>query len=187
MNGFSTNEILKTHQEVCLNHKTQTEIYPNPGETTKFKNYERTHEIPFAVYADFKCFVKPLETKEKDPSKSFTTKYQRYTPSRFCYVIKCMDESICPTKTVLKTAPCEGEDMGKAFVNSLTEDLKPVYEILKNPKDIIISDHEKDQHKKAKNCYACNVEFGTTRINEKIKKEEKVKKCQDHCHITGKY
>ena len=42
-NGFGTNEVLKTHQEVCLKHKTQTEIYPKPGDTTKFKNYERLH------------------------------------------------------------------------------------------------------------------------------------------------
>ena len=62
-----------------------------------------------------------------------------------------------------------------------------MYEILRNPKDIIISDHEKDQHEKAKKRYACKVEFGTTRINEKTKKEEKTTKCKDHCHITGKY
>ena len=187
MNGFSTNEILKTHQEVCLKHKTQTEIYPKPGKTTKFKNYERLHDVPFAVYADFECFVKPLETEEKDPSKSFTTKYQSHIPSGFCYVIKCMDETVYPTKTVIKTASHEGEDMGKAFVNSLTEDLKPVYEILKNPKPMMMSDSEKSQHEKSKKCYACGVVFGTMRMNKKTKKLEKVTKCRDHCHITGKY
>ncbi len=31
------------------------------------------------------------------------------------------------------------------------------------------------------------MEFGTTRTNEKTKREEKVIKCADHCHITGKY
>ncbi len=49
MNGFSTNEILKTHQKICLEHKTQTEIYPKPGDTVKFKNYERPHDVPFVV------------------------------------------------------------------------------------------------------------------------------------------
>ncbi len=185
-NGFSTNEILKTHQEICLKHKTQTDIYPKPGETTKFKNVERLHEIPFAVYADFECFVEPLETKEKDPFKSFTMKYQSHTPSGLCYTIKCM-ESIYPTKTVLKTASHEGEDMGKAFVDFLNEDLKLVYEIPKNPKPMRMNDFEKNQHKKAKKCYAYEVVFGTMRVHEKTKKEEKVTKCRDHCHITGKY
>ncbi len=50
-----------------------------------------------------------------------------------------------------------------------------------------MSDSEKDQHKKTKNCYACGDEFGTLRVNERSKKGEKVIKCADHCHITGKY
>ncbi len=60
------NEILKTHQKICLEHKTQTEMYPKPGDTVKFKNYERLHDVPFVVYPDFECFVKPTE---EDPSK----------------------------------------------------------------------------------------------------------------------
>ena len=36
-------------------------------------------------------------------------------------------------------------------------------------------------------CYACGVRFGTMRTNERSKKEEKVIKCREHCHITGKY
>ncbi len=121
--------LLEIHEELCSNQKLQHSIYPKPGETIKFKNYERLHDVPFAVYADFESSVEPVQYTEQDPSKSFTNKYQNHIPSGFCYVIKCMDESIYPTKTVLKTASYEGEDMGKAFVDSLTEDLKPVYEI----------------------------------------------------------
>ena len=187
MNGFGTEKILAAHQEFCLKRKPQTEVFPNPGETLKFKNYERLHDVPFAVYADFECFVKPLETEDKDPDKSYTVQYQSHVPSGFCYTIKCMDESVYPTKTVLKTASHEGEDMGKSFVETLTKDLTPIYEILKTSKPIIMSNSEKDQHKKSNSCYACGIKFNTIRINEKTKKEEKVIKCADHCHITGKY
>ena len=186
-NGFNTSESLKAHQEMCLEQKTQTITYANPGDTEKFRNYERLHDVPFTVYADFECLVKPLETEEKDPSKSYTIKYQSHVPSGFCYTIKCMDETVYPTKTVLKTASYEGEDMGKSFVETLSEDLKPIYEILKTPKPMIMTDFEKDQHKKIESCYACGVQFGTERQNEKRKKKEKVVKCRDHCHITGKY
>ena len=188
MNGFGTDKILAAHQEFCLKRKPQNEVFPKPGETLKFKNYERLHDVPFVVHADFECFVKPLETEEKDPIQSYTTKYQSHVPSGFCYVVQCtMDESIYPTKTVLKTASYEGEDIGKLFVETLSEDLKPIYEILKNPKPIVMTDSEKDQHKKSDSCYACGMKFGTTRKNEWTKKEEKVIKCADHCHITGKY
>ncbi len=149
-NGFNTSESLKAHQEMCLKHKTQTIIYANPGDTEKFRNYERLHDVPFVVYADFECFVKPLETKDKDPSKSYTVKYQSHIPSGFCYTIKCMEETVYSTKTVLRTASYEGEDMGRLFVETLSEDLKPIYEILKTPKPMVISDQEKDQYAKTK-------------------------------------
>ncbi len=179
--------LLEKHMEVCSGEKLQHAAYPKPGDTVRFKNYERLHDVPFVVYADFECFVKPLETEEKDPTQSYTTQYQSHVPSGFCYVIKCMDETVYSTKTVLRTASYEGEDMGKLFVETLSEDLKPIYEILKNPKPMVISESEKDQHKKTKNCYACGDEFGMLRVNERSKKEEKVIKCRDHCHITGKY
>ncbi len=186
-NGFNTSESLKAHQEMCLKHKTQTIIYANPGDTEKFRNHERLHDVPFVVYADFECFVKPLETEEKNSSESYTVKYQSHVPSGFCYTIKCMDEMVYPTKTVLRTATYEGEDMGKLFVETLSEDLKPIYEILKAPKPMVMSDQEKDRYAKTKNCYACETQFGTERLNERTKKKEKVVKCRDHCHITGKY
>ncbi len=77
--------------------------------------------------------------------------------------------------------------MGKLFVETLTEDLKPMYKILKFPKPMIMTNSEKNRHEKTESCYACEVKFGTERQNEKTKKKEKVTKCRDHCHITGKY
>ena len=98
-----------------------------------------------------------------------------------------MDETIYPTKTVLKTASYEGEDMGKLFVETLSEDFKPIYDILKTPKPMIMSNFDKISHEKSEKCYACGIKFGTERKNERTKKKEKIVKCRDHCHITGKY
>ena len=50
-----------------------------------------------------------------------------------------------------------------------------------------MSKSEENRHEKTESCYACGVKLGTTRVNEKTEKEEKVIKCADHCHITGKY
>ena len=98
-----------------------------------------------------------------------------------------MDENAYPTKTVLTTASYEGEDMGKAFVNAITEEAKIIYEkVCKNPNPMVMSEEEAKQHTKAKNCYACGVEFGTYVKNAKGERDEATK-CGDHCHITGKY
>ena len=40
--------------------------------------------------------------------------------------------------------------------------------------------------KRAKKCYACEIKFGSI-IKDTKGKEQKVIKCRDHCHITGKY
>ena len=99
-----------------------------------------------------------------------------------------MDESVYPTKTVLKSASHEGEDMGKAFVDSLTEDLRPIYEILKNPMLMVMTESDEVKHELAKECYACKDIFGRMcGINEETGEPIIVKKCRDHCHITGKY
>ncbi len=180
--------LLEIHEEICSAQKLQRSVYPNPGDTTKFKSYERLHDVPFTVYADFESFVEPVQYAEQDPSKSFTNKYQSHIPSGFSYVIKCMDESIYPTKTVLQTASYEGEDMGKAFVDSLTKDLRPIYEILKNPMPMVMTESDKNQHEKAEKCYACEDVFGRMcGINKDTGEPIVVKKCRDHCHITGKY
>ena len=178
---------LEKHMEICSGEKLQHVIYPKPGETVQFRNYERLHDVPFVVYADFESFVSPLDVEEKDPNKSYTVQYQSHIPSGFCYTIRCMDETVYPTKTVLKTASYEGEDMGRLFVETLSEDFKPIYDILKTPKPMIMNNSDKTAYEKSEKCYACGIQFGSERINEKTKKKEKIVKCRDHCHITGKY
>ena len=131
--------------------------------------------------------MEPVSFAANDPSKPFTIKYQNHTPSGFRFVGKCMDENAYPTKTILKTASYEGEDMGKAFVDAITEEAKIIYEkVYKNPKPMVMSEAEAKRHTKAKNCYACGVKFGTYLTNAKGEKT-KVTSCRDHCHITGKY
>ncbi|CAB4041307.1 uncharacterized transposon-derived, partial [Paramuricea clavata] len=67
------------------------------------------------------------------------------------------------------------------------KDLKPVYEILRKVTPINMTEKDEKNYAGSDNCYACNIQFGTVRINEWNGKEEKVIKCRDHCHITGKY
>ncbi len=143
-------------------------MYPKNGSTVKFKNFERLHDVPFVVYADFESFA------EQDTNKSFTTKYQNHIPSGFCYVIKCMDDSMYPTKTVIKTASYEGEDMGKAFIDSLTEDIKPVYDILKSPRPMIMSEADKSSFSKSKNVMRASLSSGHFKLANEVVRERRL-------------
>ncbi len=74
LNAFGSEELLSTHEELCSEHKLQHHVYPKPGETTSFKTTSdctRSHSSCIRRV----CFVKPTPTKDKDPSKSYTTKY----------------------------------------------------------------------------------------------------------------
>ena len=171
LNHFRTPESLKRHLELCQNHDHQHHVYPNKdNKYVFFKQHQKMHRVPFVVYADFECFVEPTDNK----IGKGTVQYQKHTPSGFCYAIKCMDESIYESKTVLYTAKEEGEDIGKNFVKSLEKDLKEVHKILKTVVPIKISEQEEESFKNAIECYACGLDLGDDRV-------------RDHCHLTGKY
>ena len=171
LNHFKTLESLEKHLELCQNHDHQHHVYPNEdNKHVFFKQYQKMHRVPFVVYADFECFVEPTNNKIGNG----TTQYQKHVPSGFCYTIKCMEESIYKDKTVLYTAKEDGEDIGKKFVECLENDLKKVYEILRTPAPIKMSDQEEENFKNVVVCYACGLDLKDDRV-------------RDHCHITGKY
>lgn len=68
----------------------------------------------------------------------------------------------------------EGEDIGRKFVESLENDLKDVYDILKTKAPIAMTSENEMEFQKATACYACKKELGGDRV-------------RDHCHLTGKY
>ncbi|CAB3985783.1 uncharacterized transposon-derived, partial [Paramuricea clavata] len=148
------------HTALCEDHKLQHHYYPSK---------------------------EPMDHVEGDPKTSFTIQYQKHRPSGFSYTIKCMDENVYKTKFITYTAQNKDEDIKKIFVDSLEENLKLVYEILKKVTPISMIEEDKKNYTGSNNCYACNIQFGTVRINEGDGEEEKVIKCRDHCHITGKY
>ena len=60
----------------------------------KFKNYHRLEKVPFIIYTDFVCFIKPIQSCNPDPERSYTKQYQKHEPSSFCYCIKCFDDEV---------------------------------------------------------------------------------------------
>ena len=171
LNHFRTPESLERHLELCQNHDHQRHVYPNKdNKYVFFKQYQKTHRVPFAVYTDFECFTEPINNKIGNG----TVQYQKHVPSGFCYTIKCMEESVYKDKTVLYTAKEDGEDIGKKFVECLENNLKEVYELLKTVVPIKMSEQEEENFKNATVCYACGLELKNNRV-------------RDHCHLTGKY
>ena len=42
---------------------------PKKGTMLKFKNYHRSEKVLFVFYADFECFIKPIQSCDPDDKK----------------------------------------------------------------------------------------------------------------------
>ena len=133
-------------------------------------NYDRREKVPFIVYADFECFIKPLQSCDPDDKESYTKQYQKHEPSSFCYYIKCFDDEVYKPKLVSYT----GEHAAQKIVKMLEEDIKIITNIPK--KKMIFGKEEKEQFDKQTKCWMCKEEFNDKNV-----------KVGDHCHFTGRY
>ena len=174
LNGFDTMEKLEKHKEYCNEEESVKINMPKPDTFIKFKNYLYSERAPFAIYADFESKLKPLETCEPDPNKSYTHKYQKHEPISFVYYIISFDESVY--KSTLRIYIKENEedpDPIDVFINWLESDVKIIAE-LGNEK-MKITAEEEEQFKQASNCWICG---NLLNIQDRVR---------DHCHYTGRY
>ena len=160
--------------EYCYSNDAVKVEMPEEGSTISFNNFNRSMRVPFIVYADFESFIKPIDTCESNPDKSYTKQYQKHTPSSFCYYIKCFDDKVYSKAPVTYTVKTDDEDVAQRFVDMLEADVKEISNI--PPKKMIFGELEKVEFQKATKCWICQGMF-----------DESAKKVRDHCHFTGKY
>ena len=170
-NVFWCQQSLSRHQEYCNEHEAVKIKLPEEGTMLKFKNYDRREKVPIIVYADFECFIKPIQSCDPDDKEIYTKQYQKQEPSTFCYYIKCFDDEVYEPKLVSYT----GEDAAQKFVEMLEEDTKIITNIPE--KKMIFGKTEKELFCEETKCWICNGEFD----------DDKNYKVRDHCHFTGRY
>ena len=174
LNGFDKPEKLEKHKEYCSEEDSVKINMPPPETYIKFNNFLHSERAPFAIYADFESIVKPIDSCEPDPNRSYTKKYQKHEPLSFVYYIKSFNESVYPStkRTYIKENP-EDPDPVDVFINWLEEDVKIISEL--GNRKIIISKEEEEQFKQASNCWICGKLLN---IQDRVR---------DHCHFTGRY
>ena len=174
LSGYDDMEKLDKHKEYCSENESIKINMPPPDTYLKFKNFLYSERAPFAIYADFECYNKPIHTNTPDPNKSYTKKLTKHEPASFVYYIKSFNENVY--KSQLRTYIKEEEedpDVIDVFINWLEEDVKQIAN-LGNEK-MIITAKEEEEFKQASNCWICR---------KKLNLEDRVR---DHCHFTGRY
>ena len=174
LNGFDTPEKLEKHKEYCSEEESIKINMPPPDSFIKFKNYLYSERAPFAIYADFESLLKPLNTCEPKPNKSYTHKYNKHEPVSFVYYIKSFNENVY--KSTLRSYVKENEedpDVIDVFINWLEDDVKIISELGNEP--MKITPEEEEQFNQASNCWICGKFLN---IDDRVR---------DHCHYTGRY
>ena len=169
---FGKEKILEEHLEYCSKFKCGKTVYPTKGTKLKFKDYEKMHDVPFIIYADFECYLEPVDNDIGEHTKQF----QKHNPSGYCYLIKCFDDNLYPPKLKRYTKRYEDEDLGLKFAKSLQKETRKIFNKFKFPVRMIFRDEDIKDFENAKTCYGCGKEF-----------KDKKEKVRDHCHYTGKY
>src|SRR5678816_3643566 len=108
--------------------------------------------------------MKPIDTCQPNPNTSYTNKYQKHTPSSFCYYIKCFDDGVYSQAPVMYTAETEDDDVAQVFVDTLIENIKDIYKRFKFPKRMIFGKKDKELDDSASVCHICEGELGVDRV-----------------------
>lgn len=80
---FSEQKFLEKHEKLCKKHKPQAIDLPVPGKNIlKFEKYEHAFRVPFVIYADFECLLKPCTESDKN-----TKQIAEHVHSSFAYIV----------------------------------------------------------------------------------------------------
>ena len=144
---------------------------PKKGTCIEFDKFTKKLKVPFVVYADFESYMEPVNNDAgADDTQSYTKKYQKHTPSGFCYYI--VYRGGIYKKPVVYT----GGNVAEEFCKHLEMETRDIYDkYFKNVIPMKITKADLDEFCRASVCHICEKAIGD---------DIKVK---DHCHLTGKY
>lgn len=171
---FSNIEKLNEHTLNCKKQNDSTAIIL-PSEDQKwisFKNFNHQERVPFVIYGDTECMLKPVISSSSENNNS-NVPYQKHIPYSMGIYLHC-----CYDNTKSYYTSCRGAECLSWFTDQLFQIANNIQLILKTEIPMIpLSSEEKENFKNATNCHICEKEF-------LIDGERKV---HDHCHLTGKY
>ena len=185
-NTFSLEKSFKEHTEVCLSNKAVKIEMPKKGSCIKFDKHAKKLKVPFVIYADFESYTERLTEKvmgnenvnaddtqsyPEDATKSYTKKYQKHTPSGFCYYI------VYRGGIYKKPVVCTGGNVAEEFCRHLEMETRDIYDkYFKNEVPLKMTRTDLDEFSQASVCHICEEDICGDDV-----------KVKDHYHLTGEY
>ena len=171
-NTFSIEESFKKHTEFCLSNETVRVDMPKKGTSIKFDKFGKTLKVPFVIYADFESFTEKIHSDGiYDCEQSYTRKYQKHTPSGFCYYI------VYRGGVYKKPTVYTGENVAEEFCKHIKMETQEIYDkYLKNIVPLKMTQDNVNKYEENNVCHICE---RTIDVNDV--------KVKDHNHLTGEF
>ena len=81
LHGFIREDFLQGHESHCCQHGAQRIELPSEDNASRyFKDYHKQLKVPFDIYADFESITAKIDSVSRNPTKSYTEKYQHHQP-----------------------------------------------------------------------------------------------------------
>ena len=174
-NTFSIKKSFEQHTEFCLSNEAVKIRMPKEGATIEFDKFGKSLKVPFVIYADFESFTEKVAFSDdayKD-LESYTKKYQKHTPSGFCYYIAYRGGIY--KKPVVYT----GKSVAEVFCRHLEIETQEIYnKYFKNIVPIRMTRDDLNKYEETTVCHICEETIVGGCGNTKVK---------DHNHLTGKF
>jgi len=177
---MSGQKALGQHKLIFGVHKPILPEMPKDEECVEFEEWKKTQRHPIVIYADFETLL--MKTEEKKGGS--TTVILRHEAMSYGFLVKASDdvpaalleEYEIPTEPILYRGNENKTDVGRRFVETVTEIVLKIEKLFKTNTPIIFTDEQQQIHDACNLCNLCKTNFSYD--NHKVR---------DHCHLSGKY
>ena len=114
---FNSEKVLGDHKKDCLLINGGQNVKLEKG-FMEFKNLNRQIPVPFKIYADFECLLKPRVMDVDNDCFSYTRKYQDHIPCSFAYKVVCINDKFSKD-VVLYRGKMQGLNLLSVFSKSI--------------------------------------------------------------------
>ena len=186
LQSFKRQDLLDNHVEFCRNVPIQNVEVAD--EEICFKNWGKTEESLFRVYADFECIL-----QECQEGTDNTIKVQKHLPCSVAWVL-ISDHPEVKNCSFLYRPTLIGEhstleEISKKVVYKLMESLQDLEQQLlpyqEENKPLIMTEEQEAAFQAATHCYMCEERFDQLHPDEDRK--DKWSKVRDHNHTTEEF
>ena len=153
MHGYTTIDLLERHNPECkglLKSPTKTEMLKQGENKMTFKNFYKHMKAPYAVYADFECILRKINTCKPDNKPSFTVKTEKHEPCGFSYMIARSDGQTFGPYTY------RGEDAVYVFLRYLLNHETEMREDVANKRPLVMTNKDWQKYRNPTECHICN-------------------------------